>query len=164
MNTNDDAGEANTTANQPEGAADEEIASQPSWYWMRKVLAGNPFYLLSAAMLLLGVNRLSVDPDFLGAEEAKLAFNFSALQVYELLLVFVGIILARRRIWYDSTLLIGLENMLVLVPFILVTQALLIGRGVAASLCIIGSLMAVLRVAGLKKFIPSLALASFSWA
>ena len=124
--------------------------------WLRLVLAGNPFYLLSAALLLFGINRLSVDPEFLGEELHKLAFNFSALQIYEILLVLVAIMLARRRIWYDSTLLVGLENMLVLVPFILVTQALLIGRGTALAVCGAGSLMAVLRFASLRKFIPEL--------
>ena len=53
--------------------------------WLRLVLAGNPFYLLSAALLLFGINRLSVDPEFLGEELHKLAFNFSALQIYEIL-------------------------------------------------------------------------------
>jgi hypothetical protein len=86
----------------------------------------------------------------------NLTFNFSALQVYEVLLVLVGIILARRRIWYDSMLLLGLENLLVLVPFILVTQALMIGNGVALTLCLAGTGMVVLRFVSLRKFIPEL--------
>ena len=122
--------------------------------WLRLVLAGNPFYLLSAALLLFGINRLSIDPNFLGAELPNLVFNFGALQLYEVLLVLVAILLARRRIWYDSMLLLGLENMLVLVPFILVTQALLIGNGVALALCLAGTFMAVLRFASLRRFIP----------
>src|ERR1041385_1292240 len=83
------------------------------WGWARRFLAGNPLYLISAALLLFGVNRLSVDPNFLGAELEKLIFNFSALEIYEVLVVIVAIVLARRRIWYDSTLLFGLENILV---------------------------------------------------
>ena len=33
---------------------------------------------------------------------------------YEVLLVLTAVLLARRGIWYDSTLLVGLENLLVL--------------------------------------------------
>ena len=65
---------------------------------------------------------------------SKLAFNFAALQLYEILLVFVAIVLGVRRVWYDSTLLVVLENLLLLVPFILVTQAILIGKGLAADI------------------------------
>lgn len=125
-------------------------------YWARRVLAGNPFYLVSAALLLFGINRLAVDPQFLGAEEPKLIFNFSALQFYEVLLVVVAFLLARRRIWYDSTLLVVVENALALVPFILVTQAVLIGRGLALVLCLGGAALAVLRFGSLRKFLPEL--------
>ena len=47
-----------------------------------------------------------------------------------MLLVTTAIVLARRRIWYDSTLLVGLENLLVFVPFILISQAALIDQNV----------------------------------
>jgi len=139
-----------------EGPAAHVHSRRARWHWTRRVLAGNPFYLMSAALLLFGINRLSVDPDFLGEELANLIFNFSALQFYEVLLVLVAIILARRRIWYDSTLLIGLENVLVLVPFILVTQAILIGNGVALALCLAGTFMVVLRFLSMKHFISEL--------
>jgi hypothetical protein len=43
---------------------DEQPAGQ-KWYWPRRILAGNPFYLISAALLLFGINRLSIDPGFL---------------------------------------------------------------------------------------------------
>src|SRR6267142_4397495 len=79
--------------------------------WVHLLLDGNPFYIASAALLLFAINRLSVDPQFLGGEEAKLIFNFSALQVYELLLICVVLFLAARRIFYDSTLLVVLESL-----------------------------------------------------
>src|SRR6185369_3681959 len=130
-------------------ATSSRIAKTPEgdWprVWGRRVLAGNPFYLVSAALLLFGINRLSVDPQLLKAEIAKLGFNFSALQLYELLVVGVAILLARRRVWYDSTLLVVVENLLVLVPFILITQAVLIGRGVAVTLCAAAALLAMVR-------------------
>src|SRR4051794_39163236 len=83
-----------------------DLASRLGRDWIGKFLARNPFYLVSAALLLFGINRLSIDPNFLGAEEPKLAFNFAALQLYEFLLVFVAIVLGLRRVWYDSTLLV----------------------------------------------------------
>lgn len=99
--------------------------------WVRWIIARNPFYLLSAALLLFGVNRLSIDPSFIPGEESNLVFNFCALEIYELLLVVVAVFLARRLIWYDSTLLVVIENGLVLVPCLLVTHGTLIGREVA---------------------------------
>ena len=136
----------------------EPVAQPPpeKWFWLRWVMAGNPFYLISAALLLFGINRLSVDPNFLEAEVPKLIFNFSALQLYEVLLVVVGIFLARRRLWYDAALLVGLESLLVLVPFILVTQALLIGNEIALGLCVAGTLLALVRFASLRRFVPEL--------
>jgi len=78
------------SANEDTNGSLDESANQPGrlpvprerikWHWARRFLAGNPLYLISAALLLFGVNRLSVDPNFLGAELAKLIFNFSALE------------------------------------------------------------------------------------
>src|ERR1044071_1682425 len=82
-------------------------------YWIRRLLVCNPFYQLSAALLLFGLYRLSVDPNFLSREVMQIAFNLSSLQLYEILLVVTAIFLARRRIWYESTLLVSLENLLV---------------------------------------------------
>src|SRR5882672_8161332 len=125
-------------------------------YWLRRFLACNPFYLVSAALLLYGFYRVSVDPTFLSEERAQLTFNFTSLQFYELLLVITAIFLARRRIWYDSALLVGLENLLVLVPFILISQAGLIGTHNLWPLCVVGGLLAILRFCGLKLFIAQL--------
>lgn len=119
--------------------------------WLRWVIAGNPFYPLSAALLLFGINRLSVDSTFLAVEEQKLLFNFSALELYEILLVGVALLLARRHIRYDSTLLVVIENGLVLVPFVLITQAVLIGREMAALFCGAAAMLAVLRYIAMRR-------------
>jgi hypothetical protein len=119
--------------------------------WLRRVIAGNPFYPLSAALLLFGINRLSVDPAFLEVEEQKLLFNFTALEIYELLLVVVGLVLARRHLRYDSTLLVVIANGLVLVPFILITQAVLIGRGLAAVFCGAAAALVMLRFMVMRR-------------
>lgn len=129
----------------------------PGNYWLKRLLACNPFYLVSVALLLYGCYRISLEPGIFGKESAHLLFNFSSLQTYELLLVITAIFLARRRIWYDSTLLVGLENLLLLVPFILLTQAALLpNKEMIWAMSIIGGLMAVLRLGSLKWLIAKL--------
>src|SRR2546428_4633483 len=125
-------------------------------YWLKRFFSCNPFYIFSAALLLYGLYRVSIDPHFLSKETSHLIFNFSSLQCYELLLVLTAIFLARRRIWYDSMLLVGLENMLILVPFILVSQAALIDTRIVWSLCIAGTILAVIRFGSLKRFVAEI--------
>src|SRR5438876_162304 len=117
----------------------------------KRLVACNPFYPISAALLLYGFYRVSADPRFLPGEVAQLIFNFSSLQFYEVLLVLTAIFLARRSIWYDSTLLVGLENMLVLVAFILVSQAALIDQRIIWVMCLFGGILALLRFTALKR-------------
>jgi hypothetical protein len=123
---------------------------------VKRFLACNPFYLVSAALLLYGFYRVSVDANFLRGELAQLWFNFGSLQCYEILLVLTAVLLARRRIWYDSTLLVGLENLLVLVPFILLSEAALTGQGMAWGMCLGAGVVAVARFGGLRRGIPEL--------
>src|SRR5256885_9802010 len=105
------------------GAERAEPKDAQSLAWLQRLVACNPFYLISVALLLFGCYRISVEPALYNHEAAHLFFNFTSLQIYELLLVATAIFLARKRIWYDSTLLAGLENLLILVPFILISQA-----------------------------------------
>jgi hypothetical protein len=123
----------------------------PAARWLRWIIARNPLYPLSAALLLFGINRLSTDPTFLPAEEANLFFNFSALEFYEIMLVGVALLLAHRSIHYDATLLTIIENGLVFVPLVLITQAVLIGRDMAALLCGAAAVLAVVRFALLGR-------------
>src|SRR5882724_1830624 len=111
---------------------------KPLSWWLRKLFACNPFYLVSAALLLFGCYRVSIDAPLFDVESARLVFNFTSVQFYEILLVLTAIFLARRSIWYDSTLLVGLENLLVFVPFILISQAALIDSQRALAMSLIG--------------------------
>lgn len=122
--------------------------------WMRRLLVCNPFYLLSPALLLYGLYRVSVDPALAGRETTQLGFNLGSLQAYEALLVLTAILLARRLVWYDAGLLIGLENVLVLVPFILISQAALIDSRIVWTLAIAAGLLVICRTAALRRFIP----------
>jgi hypothetical protein len=123
---------------------------------LKRFLACNPCYLVSAALLLYGIYRVSMDLSFLSRELAQLFFNFTSLQFYEALVVVTAIVLARRRIWYDSTLLVGLENLLVLVPFLLVSQAALIDTHMVWTMCLAAGLVALARFGSLKRFIVEL--------
>src|SRR5688572_14510307 len=123
-------------------------------YWLRRLLVCTPFFLCSAALLLFGINRLSNDPNFLSSETQNLLFNFSAPQFYEMLGIGTALILARRKIWYDSALLVVLENGLLLLPFMLISQAALIGNGLAWALTIAGGLAAIGRFAAIKRWYP----------
>jgi hypothetical protein len=137
--------------------ADLQIPNaKPISYWLKKFLACNPLYLGSAALLLLGIYQVSIDPQFLRGEIAQLGFNLGALQIYELLLVITALWLARGSLWYDAGLLVVLENILVLVPFILISQAALISQPIVWLLCIGAGAMAAARFACLKRFLNEL--------
>jgi hypothetical protein len=124
-------------------------------YWIRRLLVCNPFFLCSAALLLFAINRLYNDSNFLHNDGTqKLLFNFSALQIYELLLIATAMILAGRKIWYDSALLVVLENGLALLPFMLLSQAALIDARLAWALTITGGLAAFARFGALRRWYP----------
>lgn len=133
---------------------------KPISYWLKKLLACNPFYLVSAALLLYGFYLVSNDGNFLRGELSQLMFNFTSLQLYEVTLVAIAILLARRFIWYDSTLLLSLENMLLLVPFILISQAGLIAIPYVWLFSLFAAVVAIGRFGGLKHFIHELNLPS----
>lgn len=130
--------------------------SHALWRWVKRLLVCNPFYLLSAALLLFGLYRVSIDPHFLTAEVAQLTFNSSSLQGYELLLVGTAIVLARRRIWYDATLLVVLENLLVLVPFMLISQAALVEQRTGRLLCATAAMLVIGRSLATRRWVAAL--------
>jgi len=138
-----------------------QLPTRTFGYWARWLLACNPFYLVSAALLLYGCYQISTEPEVQGQNSLHLFFNFGSIQFYELLLAVTAIFLARRRVWYDSTLLFGLENMLLIVPFILISQGALVGqllkeKHLTWELCLAAGILAALRMGGLKKFFGNL--------
>ncbi|MCU0789423.1 MAG: hypothetical protein MUC91_14835, partial [Verrucomicrobia bacterium] len=124
--------------------------------WLRRFVAANPLYLASVLVLLYGIYRVSADTGFLRLEVQQLFFNFTALQLYEIALVGLAMFLARRLVWYDSTLLVLLENLVIIVPFILVTQASLIDPTWIWGFCAAGIGLATARVGALKRFLREL--------
>jgi hypothetical protein len=122
--------------------------------WTRRLLVCNPFFLCSAALLLFGVTRLSLDPNFLPQEQTNLLFNYSSLQFYELLVVGAAIILARRKIWYDSSLLVVVEHGLAFVPFMLISQGALLSPRLGTALALGAVLMTMLRGWAIRRAYP----------
>lgn len=122
----------------------------------RFLLTVNPFYLASAVMMLYGLYLVSVDTQLLGQETSQLAFNFSSLQLYECLLVVTAVVLARRRIWYDSTLLVIFENLFAVVPFILISQASFISADWKWAACTAAVGLPLLRFSILHRRLPEL--------
>lgn len=122
------------------------------------VIASNPFFLLSALFMLQGIYLVSMDPQMLGQEQSQLAFNFSSLQVYELLLVLTALFLSRKKLWHDTALLFWLENLFVFVPFILISQASMMeNRAVwTGSLCAAATIFTVLRFSSWKMYLRPL--------
>jgi len=96
--------------------------------WTKRLLVCNPFYLVSGPRCYLyGFYLVSADnnsrqrnrPINFPITRRSKATNCCWWQLQRL---------ARRRNLVRSTLLIGLENLLVLVPFILLTQGALIAK------------------------------------
>lgn len=135
-------------------------SSDPSQNGIRRIvrylLAGNPFFVFSAVLLLYAMRRLSFDSRLFSTELSQLIFNFSSFQFYELILIATAIFLAHRRIWYDSTLLVFIESLFAFVPLMLVSQALLVENSIAAVLCAGGAILFALRTGALSRFIRSL--------
>jgi hypothetical protein len=126
------------------------------------IIDSNPFFLLSALFMLQGIYLVSVDPQMLGQEQSQLAFNFSSLQIYELLLVLTALFLSRRLLLHDTALLFWLENMFVFIPFILISQASMMeNRAVwTGSLCAAATIFTALRFSSLKLYLRPMQLPS----
>ena len=122
----------------------------------KRILAGNPFYLISAGLLLYGINQLTTDPKLVGAELPMLRFNFCALLLYEIMLVGTAIMLIRRHIWYDALLLFGLTNLFIIVPFSLISRAVFLSPHFAETMTLIGTALAAAKFAAFKRYAPEL--------
>jgi hypothetical protein len=139
-----------------EGVPAQDLPADATVNWLKRLLVCNPFYLASAALLLFGLSRLTQDPRFLTTETREVLFQFGVLQTYGFLLVGTALWLARRRIWYDSALLVALENGLLLAPFLGISQAVLLDMTLAVSLALGGGLAVVGRAWGIRRGYPSL--------
>jgi hypothetical protein len=115
----------------------------------------NPLFLCSAALVLFAVNRLSNEDRLFQSDVQNLLFNFFSLQIYEVVLVLTALFLARRRIWYDASVLLVLEHSLLLVPFVLLSHASLESLTLAWMLIAAGGALAAGRYAGVRRWHPT---------
>jgi hypothetical protein len=122
----------------------------------KRILAGNPFYLASAGLLLYGINELTTNSKWVGAGFPLLRFNFCALILYETMLVGTSILLIRRKIWYDALLLFGLANLFVIVPFSLINRAVFLSSHLALAMSLCGVALAVTKFWAFKRYAPEL--------
>ena len=120
------------------------------------LVAGNPFFLFSPMLLLYGLFSVATEPEMLGQEATSLAFNFSCLGLYEILLVVTAIWLAGRRLTYDASVLMWLENLLLFVPFLLLSQASFLSADAAFRYATIGVMLAVGRWILQFRYFPNL--------
>ena len=109
----------------------------------RWIVAGNPFYPLSAVLVLFGIFLLSGEERLFGAELIQLWFNFGAVEGYGLLIVVTSLFLVRRGIYYDTLMLVVLGTLPILVPFILISQAAFLGGGLMAAACCVAAVLGV---------------------
>ena len=151
-----EADKSETAAPPIDSAPSPVPAPKPVSYWIKRLLVCNPFYLLSAALLLFGMYRISVDRNLFVEEISQLTFNLASLEFYEALLVGTALFLAVRRIWYDSTLLVGLENALIFVPIILLSQVALISTRAVWVVCFVAAMLALARATTLKRYFREL--------
>ena len=124
--------------------------------WWRSLIRCNPFYLLSSILLVYGIYRVAIDPFFAKRDLLQILFSFGSLELYSAMLVLTSIWLARKSIWYDSTLLVFLQNMLVLMPFMLASHAVFMGNSLAWTICLSATFLAVVQFGSFKMFFPRL--------
>jgi hypothetical protein len=117
---------------------------------LRRLLAANPFYLLSPLLMIIGVDMLWRDVGMLSNAE-HLEMNMLSLHLYELLLVGGALLLSKRRIWYDATLLVTIECAFVFVPSVLLSSSDRFGTSACATVAAVG-LVATLVKFGLLRW------------
>ena len=132
------------------------VSLEPIRSFWKTLVRCIPFYLFSALLLLYGVYRASIDPAFLSTEARQVIFNFSSIEIYGLMLVGTVTFLARHKIFYDATLLYFIENVLVLIPFILISQAVFLDSALARNLSLAGCLLVVAKFGAFKGFFEGL--------
>ncbi len=129
------------------------VSDTPFW---KRLIRCNPFYLVSAVLLIYGIYRASVDPHFLGSETRQVIFNFSSLEIYGLMLTVAAVFLSCRRIFYDAVLLIFIENVLVLVPFILISHAVFLDSNLAFAMSFVAGGLVLAKFTAFKSLFRNL--------
>jgi hypothetical protein len=118
------------------------------------VMVCNPLLLLSPICLLYGIYRAVVAPNLFATDTDNTIFNFVALAVYVLMVCAVSTLLARRRIVPDTIMLLLLNGLLFVSPFILIAHGVFLESHLALALGILGIAMSKGQLEILKRRLP----------
>src|ERR1043165_4769477 len=105
------------------------------------VMVCNPLLLLSPICLLYGIYRAVVAPNLFATDTDNTVFNFIALAVYVSMGCVTSTLLARKRIVPDVMMLLLLNGLLFVSPFILIAHGVFLEGHLAIALGILGIAM-----------------------
>lgn len=95
----------------------------PLWSQIsRKIMVCNPFLILSPLCLLQGIQEAVRNPNLFATDLTNTLFVFGALLVYLTLLGVISTRLGERLILADATLLLCIQSVLFIAPFIQLMQ------------------------------------------
>src|SRR4051812_20422755 len=102
------------------------------------VMVCNPLLLLSPMCLLYGIYRAVIAPNLFATDAGNTIFNFIALALYVLMVCVISTLLARSRIVPDTVMLLLLNGLLFVAPFILIAHGVFLEGHLAIALGILG--------------------------
>lgn len=92
--------------------------------WLKRFVTVNPFFVASALMILVGIALvLNDETSFPTTNESSLVFSMISVELYQACLVLAAVFLAKRLVHTDSLLLVVIEFVFLVIPFILLTAA-----------------------------------------
>src|SRR3954471_8237642 len=118
------------------------------------VMVCNPLLLLSPMCLLYGIYRAVVAPNLFATDTANTIFNFVTLACYVLMVCVTSTLLARRGIIPDTVMLLLLNGLLFVAPFILIAHGVFLEGHLAMALGILGIAMSKGQLEILKRRLP----------
>jgi hypothetical protein len=118
------------------------------------VMVCNPLLLLSPICLLYGIYRAVVAPNLFASDTDNTIFNFIALALYVLMVCVTSTLLARKQIIPDTIMLLLLNALLFVSPFILVAHGVFLEGHLAIALGILGIAMCKGQLEILKRRLP----------
>lgn len=118
------------------------------------VMVCNPLLLLSPICLLYGIYRAVVAPNLFANDTDNTVFNFIALGLYVLMVCVTSTHLARKRIIPDTVMLLILNALLFVSPFILIAHGVFLEGHLAFALGILGVALSKGQLEILKRRLP----------
>lgn len=118
------------------------------------VMVCNPLLLLSPMFLLYGIYKAVTAPALFVDDTSNTLFNFIALALYVLAVCVTATLLARKRIIADATMLLLLQALLFVSPFILIAHGVFIDNHMAVALGSFGMASGLAQLEILRKRLP----------